>query len=328
VGKSIYFVRDEPWNSFGKQALLLEQELKKRGYNIKSQNKKTFLRVLTPPGFDTYLYYTVFYDNIINTGIMPYENSIVFEVADSDKVSEKAIDFFLKNHIKYIITPSQFSKNAFLSSTTKPLPPIHVIRHALNPKIYEYPEIQVPHPCVLAICPHSWERKGCDLVIKAVKKLLSDEIYFFFIMTSGKPVEGLIWKQVPVPEDKYYSLMKSCDILLYPVRGGAFEIPVFEALALGLDVILTEKGPWMEYVLSPDHIYPIKVKGMNRYWFTNLYHVGKFFEPDLNSTIEQLKNAIKNWSPERKKERLETIAPKYREYLSIEKVTDEWERVL
>jgi glycosyltransferase involved in cell wall biosynthesis len=328
MGKSVFFVRDEPWNSFGRQASLLEQELARRGYYVKPQDKRTFLRALTPPGFDVYLYYTVFNSDMFNTGIMPYENNVVFEVADSDRVSEKAISFFLKNRVKTIVVPSQFSKNAFLSSTREKLPPIQVIRHALNPAMYKYPEIRVPHPCVIAICPHSWDRKGCNLVIRAVRELLNKDVYFFFIMTSDRPVDGLVWKKAPLQENEYYSLLKSCDVLLYPVRGGAFEIPVFEALALGLDVVLTEKGPWMEYVLSPDDVYPVKVNGMKRYWYTNLYHVGRFFEPDLNSVIEQLKNAIENWTPERKKERLNTIAPKYREYLSVEKVVDEWERVL
>jgi glycosyltransferase involved in cell wall biosynthesis len=326
--KKIYFVRDDPWNSFGRQAVLLEEELTKRGYEIRAQNKNTFLRVLTPPNFDTYLYYTTFYSPIINTGILPYDNNVVFEVSDTDRVSNRAIEFFLKNKIKCIVTPSQFSKNAFLNSTKEKLPPIYVIRHALNPKIFEYPEQKIPHPCVLAICPHSWDRKGCDLVINAIKQALANDVYFFPIIVSDKPINGILYKKSPVPDDKYYSLMKSCDILLYPVRGGSFEIPVFEALSLGLDVIVTEQGPWMEYVLSKDHVYPVKVSGMKRYWYTNLYHIGKFFEPDPYSVIEQLVNAVTNWTPERKRERLETIAPKYREYLSVEKVADEWEKCL
>ncbi len=328
MGKSIFFVKDEPWNSFGRQASLLEQELVKRGYTVKPQDKRSFLRVLTPPGFDTYLYYTVFNNDMMNTGILPYENSVVFEVADSDRVSEKAINFFLKNPVNRIVTPSQFSKDAFLNSTRERLPPIHVIRHALNPTIFQYPETQVSHPCVLAICPHSWERKGCDLVINTVKELLSLKFYFFFVIISDKPVSNMMWGKAPMPEKEYYSLMKSCDILLYPVRGGAFEIPVFEALSLGLDVVLTEKGPWMEYVQSPDDVYRVKVDGMRRYWYTNLYHVGKFFEPNRESVLENLLTAVRNWTPERKKERLDTVAPRYRDYLSVEKVVDEWEHVL
>ncbi len=326
--KRIYMVRDEPWNSFGRQASLLEEELKRRGHEVKPQDKRSFLRVLTPPGFNTYLYYTVFNSSFFETGILPHDENVIFEVADSDRLSQKAVNFFLKNHVNKIVTPSQFSKEAFLNSTKEKLPPIHVIRHMLNPKMFEYPEMNVAHPCVLCVCPHSWDRKGCDLATEAVRKALDANVYFLPVITSPKPVENMIWRKVPVPDHQYYSLMKSCDILLYPVRGGAFEIPVFEALALGLDVVVTEKGPWMEYVQSPDDVYRVKVDGMKRYWYTNLYHVGKFFDPDRESVLENLLTAVRNWTPERKKERLDTVAPRYREYLSVEKVVDEWEKVL
>ncbi len=127
-----------------------------------------------------------------------------------------------------------------------------------------------------------------------MRKALDNDVYFLPVITSPKPVENMIWRKVPVPESQYFSLMKSCDILLYPVRGGAFEIPVFEALALGLDVVVTEKGPWMEYIQREEDVYRVKIHGMKRYWYTNPLHVGKFFDPDRESVPENLLTALKN----------------------------------
>ncbi len=90
--RKIYMVRDEPWNSFGKQASLLE-ELRRRGHEVKPQDRRTFLRMLTPAGFDVYLYYTVFNSSFFETGILPQDENVVFKVADSDRLSGKGREF-------------------------------------------------------------------------------------------------------------------------------------------------------------------------------------------------------------------------------------------
>ncbi len=328
----MYFVRDEPRNSFGKQASLLEQELKRRGYEVTTQNKNKLTKDNIPKGIDTYIFYTIFGTQLFFQGLPTYGKNIVFEVADSDHVSNLAINFLAHQPINEIVVPSNFSKSAFLNSAMIKLPPINVIRHAIDPRIYKYPKIEMPHPCVLVICPHSWERKGCDLAVNAIREAYMHDIHFHHIITLGNMLErraqGLNIEKSPLPDDKYYGIMKGCDILLYPVRGGAFEIPVFEALSLGLDVVLTEKGAWSEWLLDKNDVYPVRVTAKKRYWFTNPYHTGYFFEPAQVSVTEQLINAIKNWSPERRKEREETIAPKYREAFSVEKMTDEWEKCL
>jgi len=92
----------------------------------------------------------------------------------------------------------------------------------------------------------------------------------------------------------HYAVMKKGTHFFYPVRGGAFEIPVLEALALGLTVIIPDKGAWVDIPLNKDDVYWIKVDGLKRYWFDNPYHVGNFVEPDVDDAYDKLNEALDN----------------------------------
>jgi glycosyltransferase involved in cell wall biosynthesis len=196
--------------------------------------------------------------------------------------------------------------------------------------MFYYPPKEMPHPCVLAILPHSWDRKGGDIVVKVFRELMDSGYHFYpLILVSNmleERIRGMNVIKTPLPDPDYYSLFAGCDILFYPVRGGAFEIPVIEALALGLDVVVTEKGSWSEWVLDPSHVYWIKAPKKVRLWLTNPFHVGYFLDPDPEDAYRQLVTALANWSPERKKENLENRAILYREIYNYLEIAKEWEK--
>jgi len=334
----VYIIKEQFFTAFRQQAELLADALTEMGYEVTSVFMKKGSPLIPPAGYDVYLYYSLGGPRTLLLPL-PKFNNVFFEVSDTDEVSPLFLSFFGLNPIKALVVPSEFSKEAFLYSLKKmkdtvvniDLPPIYVIPHALKPTIYKAQEINIKHPCVLIICPHSWERKGCDLAVDVVKKL-KKEMDFHAIITSfynDPRCEGLDARVGVLPDEEFYSLMLSCDVLFYPVRGGSFEIPVIEALSLGMDVVVTGQGPWMEQVLDKDHVYPIRISGKKRYWLDNPYHIGNFFEPDPNSAYEQLKNALLNISTlyeakKRKKERLETVAPKYRETYHIYNIVKYW----
>lgn len=331
MAKRVFLSRDGPGNSFGKQAVLLENELRRRGYTVDVGDKNKLTRQTLPGGYDTYVFYTIFGTQLFFQGLPKHGRNVVFEVSDTDKVSNLAINFLAHQPIDQVVVPSRFSADAIKNSAMVNIPPVQPVRHAVDPRVFTYHGVELPHPCVLVICPHSWERKGCDLAVNAIRYAYQQGLKFHHVVTIGNPldrrVQGLNVEVSPLPDEKYYGIMRSCDILLYPVRGGAFEIPVFEALSLGLDVIVTEKGAWADWLDKRD-VYTVRVMDKKRYWFTNPYHVGYFYEPSQQDTNERLVQALKEWSPERKKERLDTVAPRYRTEFSVEKMTDEWERCL
>ena len=325
----IALVRDFIDSSFGRQGKLLERGLKELGHEVTPFEKNKTTKETLPPGFQDYIYYTVFNTQLFWKGIPKHGKNVVFEVSDTDTLSHTALYFFNHQPVDQIVVPSVWTKNAFFTLGLKVPQSIEVIPHALNPDMFSYQPKELPHPCVLAVLPHSWERKGGDVVIKVFQELMRSEYHFYHIITIQSMLEsrlrGFNAVKTPLPDPDYYSLFAGCDILFYPVRGGAFEIPVIEALALGLDVVVTDKGAWSEYIERED-AYWIKVARKVKIWYTNPFHVGYFLDPDPEDAYQQLVTALANWSPEKKKENLENRAVLYREKYNYLNIAREWEK--
>jgi len=325
----IALVRDFKDTSFGRQAMLLEKGLKELGHDVVPFDKDKTAKANLQPGFDDYIYYTIFNTVLFWKGIPKHGKNIVFEVSDTDALSPIALYFFRQQPVDEIVVPSQWSKQGFYSLKVSIPQPIHVIPHALNPDMFYYPPKEMPHPCVLAILPHSWDRKGGDVVVKVFRELMDSGYHFYHLILVSNMLEekirGMNVVKTPLPDPEYYSLFAGCDILFYPVRGGAFEIPVIEALSLGLDVVVTEKGAWSEWVLDENDVYWVKAPRKVKLWYTNPFHVGYFLDPDPEDAYRQLVTALANWSLDRKKENLENRAILYRERYNYLSIAKEWE---
>jgi len=328
----IALVRDFIDSSFGRQGKLLEKGLKELGHEVTPFEKNKTTKENLPSGFQDYIYYTIYNTTLFWKGIPNYGKNVVFEVSDTDAISHMALYFFRQQPVNEIVVPSQWSKDAFFVLKL-PIPqPIYVIPHALNPDMFSYPPKEMPHPCVLAILPHSWDRKGGDIVVKVFQELMRSGYHFYPLILVTNMLEsrikGMNAVKTPLPDPDYYSLFAGCDILFYPVRGGAFEIPVIEALSLGLDVVVTEKGAWSEWVLDHDDVYWIKVGRKVKLWYTNPFHVGYFLDPDAEDAYQKLVMALANWNLEKKKENLENRAVLYRERYNYLNIAKEWEKIL
>lgn len=328
----VVLVRDFIETSFGRQSVLLERGLKELGHEVVSFDKKKTKKEDLPRGYDDYIYYTIFGTPLFWRGVPRYGKNILFDVADTDAIGQLMLFFLRQQPIDEIIVPSQWSKNAFYTFNIKIPQPIYVIPHALNPNMFSYPPREMPHPCVLAVLPHSWERKGGDVVVNVFQRLVKAGYNFYPVILGSEPngqiIKNITLIRTPLPDEFFYSVFAGCDILFYPVRGGAFEIPVIEALALGLDVVVTEKGAWSEWVLNKNDAYFIKVRGKVKLWYTNPLHVGFFLDPDPNDAYEKLVTALKEWYPEKKKENLRNRALLYRERFNYINIAKEWEKHL
>lgn len=328
----IALIRDFNDSSFGRQGKLLEKGLKELGHEVTPFEKNKTTKENLPSGFQDYIYYTIYNTTLFWKGIPHHGKNVVFEVSDTDAISHMALYFFRQQPVNEIVVPSQWSKDAFFTLKL-PIPqPIYVIPHALNPDMFSYPPKEMPHPCVLAILPHSWDRKGGDIVVKVFQELIRSGYHFYPLILVTNMFEsrlrGMNAVKTPLPDPDYYSLFAGCDILFYPVRGGAFEIPVIEALSLGLDVVVTEKGAWSEWVLDHDDVYWIKVGRKVKLWYTNPFHVGYFLDPDAEDAYQKLVMALANWYTEKKKENLENRAVLYRERYNYLNIAKEWEKIL
>ena len=328
----IALVRNFDESSFERQAILLERGLKELGHEVVDFNRTKTSKSNLPPGFHDYIYYTIFNTQLFWNGVPNYGKNIVFEVSDTDTLSHIALYFFKQQPINKIVVPSNWAKQGFYMLGVSIPQQIHIIPHALNPDMFHYPPKEIPHPCVLSILPHSWDRKGGDIVVNVFRKLMDSGYRFYpliLISNLSQPrIKGMNVIKTPLPDPEYYSIFSGCDILFYPVRGGAFEIPVIEALALGLDVVVTEKGAWSEWVLDTNHVYWIKAPRTVKLWYTNLYHIGNFLDPDPEDAYQKLVTALANWSLDKKKENLENRAILYRERYNYLEIAKQWEKLV
>jgi hypothetical protein len=63
-------------------------------------------------------------------------------------------------------------------------------------------------------------------------------------------------------------------------------------------------------------------------WYTNLYHIGNFLDPDPEDAYQQLVMALANWSLDKKKENLENRAILYRERYNYLEIAKQWEKLV
>lgn len=330
----ILLVKDYNPTSFGLQASILERGLKELGHTVDTREKNSATKDNIPPGYDVYLYYTIYNTNLFWNGIPRHGKNVIFEVADTDAISH-AVLYFLRNQpIDAVVVPSNFSKSAYYVFDPKPRQPIHVIPHALDPHFYVEEWKPLPsnyeHPLLTVTVPHSLERKGGDIAFYVIRELMRAGYHFHHMIEINNPLEsrvrGLNFTPRKLTPDEHYTLFSQTDVLLYPVRGGAFEIPILENLAFHADVVIPDQGPWTEYVDKEDAFW-IHVKGQKKYWFTNPFHVGNFFEPDPEDTYAQTLLALSMQSEERDKMKVER-AKKYREKFHYLRIAKEWEKLL
>lgn len=126
-------------------------------------------------------------------------------------------------------------------------------------------------------------RKGIDVLLNAYRSAFSaqDDVCLVIKGQPGATYEGseltALLEQIrqddEAPEIEYLteameessiaSLYRACDVFVLPYRGEGFGLPIAEAMACGLPVMVTEKGASRDFVqkawayLIPSHVKPV-----------------------------------------------------------------------
>ncbi len=307
-------IGNKPDISFGMQLNLLLRGLNSRGVETKLLDHvdplEAKIRTFNSFNPDVLLIWTFFHDighptitvdeiKKITGGKRNYL-LVAFEVSDTTRISDKGFFMLESMSPDIFLTPSTWASSAF-----KPQPfPVEVLPHALDPaisKIKNEKKLILPHvdiyPHVIFVyAQHSPDRKGFDIAENVITRLEEERTDFTTIVKTRDITKTRIKRVYPVagglmPELLFKHYDKASHFF-YPVRGGSFEIPVLEMLALGKTVIIPEIGAWTDIPLSKDDVYWIKVKTLRRVWKDNPYHVGYMVEPDENDAYEKLKQAL------------------------------------
>jgi len=232
------------------------------------------------------------------------ESLIGVEVADSDRVSEKAVE--VCNKADMLIVPSEFSRKAYTTSGVKV--PVKVARHGFPDSWLTIPKERFSSFLFKALrgkgrCRclffhiHSWYRKGGDLVVKVMKRVQRMYPDVWLVVKGGGFPDEL--KQVTYhPIAGFYSeiqlreIYDTSEIYLMFSRGGSFELNALEALSRGLVVLYPEGSSVAEY--ADGYGVPIKVVRHPVVLPDNAIHIGRGWEIDVEDAVTKLKDVIEN----------------------------------
>lgn len=249
-----------------------------------------------------------------------HDKVVGFDVADSDAISKQAISF--ANNVDLLMVPSECSKKAYVTSGLDTN--IEVVPHGLSqmfsePKTsfhnrFDVPQIPQDGVNILFFELHSPLRKGSDVVLKAMTKILAERKNVNFVVRTTRNAK---LRNLPrtisftehISDGDLLRLYDSCHILLAPSRGGGFEMNPLEGLARGL-VVITSDWPAIQEYAEP-YVLTIRSTGKKVKMLPgNPVHIGKGVDPDPEDAYRLLNYAIDNLSMLKKK--AERLAPEIR----------------
>ena len=96
-------------------------------------------------------------------------------------------------------------------------------------------------------------------------------------------------------EAEMAGLYSACDCLVHPFRGEGFGLPVIEAMACGLPVIVTGAGPALDYATNETaYLIPAERRPLAEPCVGGFETIGQpwMFEPDMDALVELLKRVV------------------------------------
>lgn len=213
-------------------------------------------------------------------GMHTIGHSAILMVADGTPLSKRYIDF-LNNDVAQVLTVSEYSKEAFVGYHR------HIgIVNNVAPDLSNF-SVDKRYDVFLS-APHSPDRKGLEPALKAARQIPGLKLAAHVGIV---PLPGITTLVGNVSYYDRIKLMNQSNIFLYPVRGGAFEIPVLEAAMLGVTPVVTDRGPWTEFLRINDY-YPIKIDGESLLYQEDMVQTGYGYIVNEESVAEELQRAL------------------------------------
>ncbi len=176
-------------------------------------------------------------------------------------------------------TPSAFSRQSIIDSGIDN-EKVQIIPNGIDPKLFKpngrkYP-LETKKKLKLLFVGGTMWRKGFDLLLETYSGLFTDEDDITLVVKDmgnktfykGQTAEDLIkgarlienspeiiYMNEDLNEEEMAALYRSCDLLVSPYRGEGFSLPVLEAMASGVPVMVTKGGPTDDFTSEEFAIY-------------------------------------------------------------------------
>jgi glycosyltransferase involved in cell wall biosynthesis len=245
-----------PANGNPKLEKLLNHDIRTKGFSLRDREKRPHVWVRhqwpprpNPPGKARWII------------MFPWECSVI---------PRYYTDMF--NLAEEIWTPSNFSRNAFVSSGVDPSK-VHVVPHGADPGLFspvgESLALGTAKRFKFLFVGATIYRKGIDVLLESYSRAFTprDDVCLVIkdlgvnTLYKGQTAQDLIRKyqgQKGVPEILYLAeefdeeqmagLYRACDVFVSAYRGEGFSLPALEAMSSGLPVIVTGGGATDDFV--------------------------------------------------------------------------------
>ncbi len=228
----------------------------------------------------------------------------------------------IKN-VDEVWVPTHFVKDQFIDSGI-PEEKIQVVPNGYNPSIF-HPEVkpmQLPtdKKFKFLFVGGTIYRKGPDLLLSSYQKsftakddvclVIKDyggnghyagQIYKDQIIAAQNIPDGaeIIYLENEMTSEEMASLYTACDCLVHPYRGEGFALPVLEAMACGLPVVVTAGGATSDFVTSEcGWFIPATVQTFGtKLGYISLIKEGWLLEPNTD-----VLSALLSWLPKHSSE--------------------------
>jgi glycosyltransferase involved in cell wall biosynthesis len=230
----------------------------------------------------------------------------------------------IANDVAELWTPTTFVRDANVRSGFDPLKvrviPLGVNPARFNPDVEPLP-IRSEKSFKFLFVGGAIERKGFDVLLKAYAEefTAADDVCLvvkdFYYGASGRKLVRALRRDQGAPEVRYgYGTMDpaglgglytGCDCYVHPYRGEGFGLPIVEAMACGLPVVVTGRGPTLDYCTDETaYLVPAEETVFPREdWPTELATVepATWFEPDLSSLRQLMRYVFEHPEEARRK---------------------------
>ena len=192
------------------------------------------------------------FDSVIGALKKRHNVLLGMEVADTDRVSPRFVQWANHPAVNGIMVPSRFAREALWNSGV--VTPLSVVPHGirLTPPSSKFDYLRQYHrPLILSFASHSARRKGWDIV----RELIPEFPSCLFVIKSNAGSEAY-FRDLPntliinewLCSSDLASLYSNSDVFVSFHRGGAFELHCIEALGYGLPVVTTRYGSVLDYL--------------------------------------------------------------------------------